>query len=78
MKIDKHEMEVLDVTGHTRVIWDEDKAAEVENARRTFDDLTKKGYKAFRVKKDGSEGEPMKSFDANAEKMILVPPIAGG
>lgn len=78
MNIGRHELDVLDPTGHTRITWDSDKRDEIENARRTFDELTKKGYKAFRVKKDGGEGEAMKAFDADAEKMILVPPIAGG
>lgn len=72
------EMEVLDSTGHTRTTWDGENEAEVSAARAQFEQLTKKGYKAFRVKRDGGEGEPMKSFDPDAEKMILVPPVAGG
>lgn len=73
-----HEMEVLDTSGHTRTTWDSDNTTEVAAARAQYETLTKKGYKAFRVKKDGSEGEPMKGFDADAEKMILVPPVEGG
>jgi len=72
------EMETLDSTGHTRTTWDSENSAEVEAARGQFDVLTRKGYKAFRVKRDGGEGEPMKSFDPEAEKMILVPPLQGG
>lgn len=72
------EMEVLDATGHTRTTWDSENDAEVKAARAQYDALTGKGYKAFRVKRDGTEGEPMKAFDADAEKMILVPPVAGG
>lgn len=72
------EMEVLDSSGHTRHIWDCDNPAEIEAARSTFNALTGKGYRAFNVKKDGNEGTPMKTFDPEAEKMILVPPIAGG
>jgi len=78
MKIDKHEMEILDSTGHTRITWDADKADEVTNARRTYDDLRAKGYRAFRVKKDGGEGEAMREFDPHAERMIMVPPLVGG
>jgi hypothetical protein len=73
-----HEMAVLDPTGHTRTTWDADKPDEVAAARRTFDELTGKRYRAFRVKKDGGEGEAMTTFDPHAEKMILVPPIVGG
>jgi hypothetical protein len=74
----QNEMEVLDPTGHTRTTWDSERADEVAAARSQFEELTRKGFKAFRVKKDGSEGEPMKKFDADAEKMILVPPVEGG
>ncbi len=72
------EMEILDATGHTRTTWDSDNETEVAAARSQYDTLTRKGYKAFRVKKDGSEGEPMKAFDPDAEKMILVPPVQAG
>lgn len=73
-----HEMEILDASGHTRTTWDSDKEDEVAAARSQFETLTRKGYKAFRVTRMGGEGEPMKSFDADAEKMILVPPVQGG
>ena len=72
------EMDVMDPTGHTKTTWDSDNAKEVEGARSLFDALTSKGFKAFRVKKDGGEGEPMKKFDPDAERMILVPPVEGG
>lgn len=72
------EMNVLDDTGHTKHIWDSDKPDEVTAMRLTYEALTKKGYKAFFVKGDGDEGKPMKTFDEDAEKMILVPPIVGG
>jgi len=72
------EMDVLDTTGHTKTTWDSDNRQEVAAAREQFDALTKKGFKAFRVKKDGSEGEAMKVFDPEAERMILVPPVEGG
>ena len=72
------EMDVLDSTGHTKTTWDSGNEQEVEGARRLFDALTSKGFKAFRAKKDGTEGEPMKKFDPDAERMILVPPVEGG
>lgn len=72
-------MEVLDPTGHTKTTWDPDVPAEVANAKATFEALTaNKKYKAFRVKRDGSEGEPMSKFDADAAAMILVPAIQAG
>lgn len=74
-----HTMEVLDTTGHTKTTWDPDVPAEVANAKATFESLTaNKKYRAFRVKRDGGEGEPMAKFDPEAAAMILVPAIVSG
>lgn len=72
------ELRVMDRTGDTKTIWDKDNATEVEVARETFAKLKKKGYLAYRVKKDGEKGEVIKEFDPDAEKIILAPPMAGG
>lgn len=71
-------MLILDNTGHTKTIWDADNEDEVENAKATFDRMIKKGYQAFKVKADGTEGAVMKKFDPTAEKMILAPALQGG
>lgn len=72
-----NEMEILDTTGHTKLKWDASKPDEVKNAERTFNEMTKKGYRAFHVKK-GDQGEPMKTFDPDAEKLLLIPAIQAG
>jgi hypothetical protein len=70
---------VMGEPGDTKHIWDKRKDDEVEAARSLFKSLTKKGYRAFRVTgKDGEKGEQMNEFDADAERMILVPQMAGG
>lgn len=78
----KHELEVLDVTGHTTRKWDTANKAEMEIVARIFADLTTRGYKAFSIKKGAennvTETEPRKTFDPEAEKMLLVPPIQAG
>jgi hypothetical protein len=71
-------MRVIDSTGDTKIIWDATKEAEVENARRTFNDLRKKKYNAYAVKKDGEKGSVVTEFDPDAEKIIMAPPMAGG
>jgi hypothetical protein len=71
-------MDVLDNTGHTRHIWDAGNEAEVEAARTLFENLTGRGFRAFCVKEDGTEGKRMDRFDPEAEKMILVPQLRGG
>lgn len=76
------ELEVLDVTGHTTTKWDTANQAEMKVVQRIFSDLTKKGYKAFSIKKGAVdnviESEPRRSFDPEAEKMLMVPPIQAG
>jgi hypothetical protein len=72
------EMNIMDQTGHTRTIWDASNAIEVEAARATYDRLTREGYRAFHVKKDGDQGVRMDNFDPSAEKMIMVPQLKGG
>lgn len=75
----RHAMAIMDDWGDTKLIWDKTKPAEVENARRTYNDLKAKGYAAFRVSgKDGEQGEQMTAFDPSAERMIMVPPMVGG
>lgn len=73
-----HEMRVMDTTGDTKVIWDSGKADEVSAAKKTFDDLKKKGYMAYSVKKGGDKGELLHDFDPDAEKIILAPRMVGG
>lgn len=71
-------MSMMDQSGDTKATWDSEKPDEVANARRTFDELKAKGYSAFRVNKKGDQGEEMKTFDPNAEAVIMVPRMVGG
>jgi hypothetical protein len=61
-----------------RTIWNPGNDAEVENARRTFDDLKAKDYEAFRVDDDGDKAGRMPEFDRTAGKVIMVPRLIGG
>lgn len=72
------EMRVVDGTGDTKIIWDADNKDEVAAAKETFDRLTKKGHKAYMVKKDGEQGKIITEFDPAAEKIILAPRMVGG
>ncbi len=73
-----HEMRIMGPEGDQKIIWDAGKDIEVEAARDTFDKLTKKGYKAFKVAKKGEAGEMITKFDPALEKIILAAPISGG
>ena len=72
------EMSVIGQKGDTKIIFDSNNPVEVEHARKTFDELTKKGFSAFSVKRDGEKGKRMSEFDPEEEKMILVPMMRGG
>ena len=71
-------MEIMDSSGDTKKTWDPANAVEVEDARRSFETLVKKGYQAFAVGARGAKGEKIKEFDPDAGSLILVPPIVGG
>lgn len=71
-------LRIMGKPGDTKQIWNRDNVAEVEAARKTFDELVKKGYFAYKVRPGGDKGEQIKAFDASAEAVILVPPMKGG
>lgn len=64
--------------GDIKQIWDKNKEDEVAAAKDLFDKMVKKGYLAFHVDKNGDKSKKMTTFDPNAEKIILVPPVVGG
>jgi len=70
---------VLSGYGDIKKVWNAANRDEVEDARRSFDELVKKKkYLAFKVTAAGDKGEQIREFDPEAGKMILVPPVAGG
>ncbi len=72
------EMSVLNRKGDSKILWSSDNADEVANARRSLNDMTAKGFSAFRMKKDGTPSVRMTEFDPEAEKVVLVPALVGG
>ena len=71
-------MSVMSREGDTKIIWDPNNAAEVANAKRTFDELRGKGFTAYRVDDTGDRSAVIREFDPTAEKLILRPAMAGG
>lgn len=73
------ELRVMDVdAGDLKVIWSKDKPDEIKAAKDQFASLLKKGYMAYKVKKDGSNGKQITEFDEKAERIILSPQMKGG
>lgn len=71
-------MHILDDTGDTKIMWNPRDTDEVKNAKRSFSELKGKGFRAFKVKRDGDKGAPIEEFDKDAEKIIFIPQMAGG
>jgi hypothetical protein len=71
-------MAVLDQTGDTQTTWNRDNPDEVEQARRTFNDLKKKRFLIYKVDKHGQKGEIMREFDPDAQMLIAAPALVGG
>jgi hypothetical protein len=72
-------MRVLDQSGDDdKITWDSRYAEEVAAAKKQFDALKKKGYLAFKVKKDGKPGEMLKEFEPLANEIVMTPPVRGG
>lgn len=74
----KHVIAILDKTGDTKIIWDPTNEVEVENARRTFDDMKAKGFTAYSVNRRGDKDAVVREFDPDAQKLILTPALVGG
>lgn len=73
-----NEFKVLDPNGHTRTSWDTSDPEEVERARRIFNDLMNRGYRAFRMDAGAGESVPKSAFDPKDKETLFVPPIRAG
>lgn len=71
-------LEAMDASGDTKITWDSANADEVAAARETFIELRRKNFHAFAVKKNGDAGMRITAFDPDAERIIMVPQLAGG
>jgi hypothetical protein len=68
-------IQVLDGSGHSETSWNLD---DVTGARTLFDTLQKKGYLAYTISDDGSQGSVLHSFDPLVGRIIMSRPMAGG
>jgi hypothetical protein len=71
-------MGIVVESGDTKLIWNIENDTEVGVAEAAFKKLTKKGFTAFSVKKNGDPGSKITEFDPSLEKMILIPQMQGG
>jgi len=71
-------LKILGKEGDRRIIWRSNSIPEISEARKVFRDALAQGCMAFLSKKGGSKGTKITEFDAEAEEIILVPPVIGG
>jgi hypothetical protein len=69
---------VMDRSGDTRHEFDAADAAAVELAEGRFRELTRKGFRAVALGKDGGPGELMRNFDPQVEQTMFIPQLEGG
>lgn len=71
-------LSIMGRSGDVKVEWNPDNPDEVEVAREVFKENIKKGFKAFHFTRRDDKGEEVKEFDPGAERILFVPPMAGG
>jgi len=72
-------MHELNHEGDTKIVWDSEDADSVAVAQKAFDTAIKKGMLAYAAEgKKGERGAQVRTFTPEAERIILVRPMAGG
>ena len=68
--------------GDVRLTWEPGNTEDIATARRAFNDLRGKGYLAYKVRAGSRTREPtreqIRTFDPEAEQIVLTPPLRGG
>lgn len=75
------ELAIIDRTGDTKLLWDPSRPDEVATAEAAFNTAKAKGMVAYRVDPEtgaAKTGEVIRTFDAQAEKIIMRPAMVGG
>lgn len=71
-------MQIMDPSGHTELKWNPGVSDEVKTARDMFQSMIDKGYRAFKMTRDGDKGQAITTFDPSAEKLVMIPQLVGG
>lgn len=73
------EARTLGVKGDIKMVWDEDNEEDVKAMEDYFDKMMEKKFKAYKVDKKGEKtAKEITEFNPSLEKIIYVPPVAGG
>lgn len=74
----EHTLHVIDQTGDTKLIWDDENSDEAKAAKKLFKDLKEKGFIAYTVSEGGDKKDIIHEFDPNLGAIIMIPPMKGG
>lgn len=64
-------MRIFDETGDRRLIWDSRDPDQIKEAAKNFDEMTKKGWKAYAIDSEGNHGRRIHRFDADTEEVYF-------
>ena len=73
-----HIIRVVDPSGDLKFTWDADDPDEIAAIEDLFNEKIKDKWIAYSVKRSGKKGVVIKTFDPEAEKIIMAPPMVGG
>ena len=69
---------VMDWSGDTRHSFDAADTSALEDAQERFQDLTRNGFRAVALAKDGQPGSLLREFDPTVEETLFIPQLRGG
>lgn len=75
---DVGEIYVMDRSGHRSSFKWGQTPAEIEMAKKTFDEYVAKGFTMYRLKKGGKPGRKITEFEPEARAILAVPRMVGG
>lgn len=72
------EMQFLNETGHSTLMWDPVDESSVKIAESEFDKLLHDGYVAFQREHKDKEARRVETFDPTADEVLWLRPLRGG
>lgn len=76
VKKGEHSLFILDETGHTTLTW-EPGTDSVKVTKAKFNEVIKQGWTAYAVTKENVPTQ-IKSFDPEADRIVMSAPLVGG
>jgi hypothetical protein len=77
-KVGGHVMKILSEKGDERIVWDKEDGYQAKGAKKKFEELVNKGYKAYSVDTNGKKNRRINEFDIDAEEILMVPKTVKG